>query len=380
MATATPPSRSVWRVVAVVFIAFIGLANTLPDISLAWHPFSDFGMQLDSAATVIGVDAGKSAGRAGVRPGDSIDLGATPLSSRQYVTTGFAAAPEGKRAVFAFTGPGGARHVELVAEPRGRSLVDNLTNSLLMLTFGSMISIAAALVLLRPSKMTWAFFLFAAFTGIQSTVSMAYLPMWAFFADTLIWSLSAVGEVGAAVVLGLSLNSMHKRAERAVDAILFRSRRRAEQRLVRVGSGLLRADSAGAVTQAIVSEPVEALALLSSAVFRRDGDGNFVRAEAIGWDECAQDALDPQMPVVLQLSAATTPLGVADGRWPSAGGSIPSRSSARMRAARISIPTSCKPSRICSPRRVSPTITWRPRPRSRVRAPSKRKTGRCEVS
>jgi len=506
MAAATPPSRSVWRVVAVALIAFVGLANTLPDISLAWHPFSDFGMQLDAAATVIGVDAGKSAARAGVRPGDRIDLTATPLSSRQYITTGFAAAPEGKHAVFAFARPGGALRADLIAEPRQRSLLDNLTNALLMLTFASMIAIAASLVLLRPSKMTWAFFLFAAFTGVQSTVSLAYLPMWAFVGDTLIWSVSAastvpfaifalrfpndeaigwrrhaqsvilwslvvlvplgiwnafglqlalrvvetqliggivsiaglifvavvfaltyahapavdrakirwvmlglligetggliwqvggtlpgiavpwsipvlnlvlsmqiavpitvayaivrhrvfdvrfvlgravvyglittavvvfvalidfvagkvlaethlaaVGEVGAAIVLGLSLNSMHKRAEHTVDTMLFRSRRRAERRLVRVGNGLLHAESPDAVTQAIVSEPLEAFTLLSSGVLRRNGDGNFVRVAAIGWDDVSEDTLDAHMPVVLQLSAANTPLAVTDGLWP----------------------------------------------------------------
>ena len=506
MAAATVTSRSVWRVTAVVLIAFVGLANTVPDITLAWHPFSDFGMQLDSAATVIGVDPTKSAARAGVRPGDRIDLAATPFSSRQYITTGFATAPEGKHAVFAFARPGGARRADLVAEPRQRSLLDNLTNSLLMLTFGSMIAIGASLVLLRPSKMTWAFFLFAAFSGIQSTVSLAYLSTWAFLADTLIWSLSAasavpfaifalrfpndeatgwrrraqsiilwslvvlvplgiwnsfgvplglrssetqtvggvvaiagllfvavvfaltyahapavdrakirwvmlglligetgsliwqvggtlpgiavpwsipvlnlvlsmqiavpitvayaivrhrvfdvrfvlgravvyglittavvvfvalidfvagkllaethlaaVGEVGAAIVLGLSLNSMHKRAEHTVDTMLFRSRRRAGKRLERVGSGLLHAESPDAVTQAIVSEPLEAFALLSSAVLRRNGDGSFVRAAALGWEGASNETLDARMPVVLQLSATNTPLAVTDGLWP----------------------------------------------------------------
>ena len=511
----TSTTRGAWRMFAVLLLAFFSLLSTLPDIALSWHPFSDFGLQFDVTGKIVGVDRGSSADKAGVRTGERVDLAATPLTSRQYMVTGYAAAPRGLHADFAISDGTKSRLVRLVSMPHPRSLADNLTNDVLMIASAGLVAISAVLVLLRPSKMTWAFFLYGATALVGSVLLAAALPLWAFvvqaltfstaltlswipfaifalrfpndaatgwrrvaqnavlaslvvfvplamwqnvgvlaarpapdaislllgflqlggllfvaaifaltyahaaspdrarlrwvmvgmlvgysgvlafqlssyipgFAFAAIWPiavvnllqalqiavpitvayaivrhrvfdvrfvlgravvygllttlvvalvaaidfvagkvlastrLAAIGEAGAAIVIGLSLNPLHKRLERFIDTVLFRSRRRAEQRLRRVAAGLPHARSADAITHAIVSEPVEAFALTSAAVFRRDPSGRFVRGEAVGWETDHLRSIDADASVTLQLRAGPRSIAVDDASWPN--GALP---------------------------------------------------------
>jgi len=506
----TSTTRGAWRTFAVLLLAFFSLISSLPDIALSWHPFSDFGMQFDAVGRIVGVDRGSSADQAGVKPGERVDLAATPLESRQYVVTGFSSAPAGLHADFVVSDGTRQRQVRLVATPHSRSLADNLTNDVLMIATAGLVAISAALVLLRPSKMTWAFFLYGATAGSGSVLVAAVVPLWAYVLEALtlttaltlswipfavfalrfpndaatgwrrvaqnvvltslvvfvplamwenvgvlaarpapdavtlvlgflqlggllfvaatfaltyahaaspdrarlrwvmvgmlvgytgvlgfqisayipgasaasIWPiavvnllqalqiavpitvayaivrhrvfdvrfvlgravvygllttlvvalvaaidfvagkvlastrLAAIGEAGAAIVIGLSLNPLHKRLERFIDTVLFRSRRRAEQRLRRVAAGLPHARSADAVTHAIVAEPVEAFALTSAAVFRRDPSGRFVRGEAVGWGPDHLRSIDADASVTLQLRAGSRSIAVDDASWP----------------------------------------------------------------
>lgn len=509
------PARAGWRIFAVLLLAFFSLFSTLPDVALSWHPFSDFGLEFDAVGKIVGVDRGSSADKAGVRSGERIDLAATPIASRQYVVTGYSAAPAGLSADFVISDGSKSRLVRLVAAPHPRSTVDNLTNDVLMIATAGLVAISAALVLLRPSKMTWAFFLYGATAGSGSVLLNAALPLWAYVVQSLTLStgltlswipfaifalrfpndaatgwrrvaqnavlaslavlvplalwfsvgvvaarpvpyaivlllgflqlagllfvagtfaltyvhasspdrarlrwvmvgmivgysgvvafqlssyipgfavtaifpiavvnllqalqiavpvtvayaivrhrvfdvrfvlgravvygllttlvvalvaaidfvagkllastrLAAIGEAGAAIVIGLSLNPLHKRLERFIDTVLFRSRHRAEQRLRRVAAGLPHARAADAVTSAIVAEPVEAFALTSAAVFRRDQSGRFVREEAIGWGPDDLRSIEADSSVTLQLRAGSRSIAVDDASWP--GGAMP---------------------------------------------------------
>jgi hypothetical protein len=500
--------RAVWRVIAVVAIALFAALNTLTDVSLPWQPFSDFGLHFDSAATAMDVTRGGAAARAGVRVGDRTDLALTPLASRQYVSAlGYYSAPAGRHAIFAFVRDGRTRLVDLVSSPHPRTLADNITDLFQMATYASMIAIGAALVLLRPSTMTWAFFLYSSFANAWSASLGQYLPSWLFVIDQLfflpthgvanfalaifalrfpnddapgwrrtaqtavLWTaavllpmsfwrvaatqlaapgydlaaeiagvaavamllfvalvfaltyahspaadraklrwvilglvigesglvafeasnalprlafawplwlvnvvtsldvvvpitvayavirhrvfdvrfvvgravvygiltttivvmvalidfvagkalsqthLAAIGEAAAAIVLGLSLNGLHKRIESVVERVFFRRRRLAEHRLARIAAGLIHAESADAITQAILTEPVHAFSLASGAVFRREGSGRFVRAGAVGWD--APLAVIPaDLPAILALSAEPAALPIEESSWP----------------------------------------------------------------
>lgn len=179
MEHAASGSRATWRAVAVGLIALVAALVTLPDIALPWHPFSGFGMQFDAAGNIIGVQRGRPAAQAGIRPGDRLDMAAMPLSSRRYLVTGYGGALDGTRATFVVRRGRDERTVSLVAIPHPRTLLDNVTDLVLMFAATAFILISAALVLLRPSKMTWAFFIYGAFGGVGGSVlGLAAVPDW----------------------------------------------------------------------------------------------------------------------------------------------------------------------------------------------------------
>ena len=499
--------RSLWRVLAVTAITLFAFFNSTSDVALTWHPLSGFGMSMDISQTIVGLDPGGPAERAGLKTGDTIDSRATPFASRRYLLTGIVAVPDGSQGRFAIAGPGGDRFVTLTAVPRIRSFADNATNLALAVAVTLSLLIAAWLVLLRPSVMTWSFFLFCVFespadatvagigglpvflgdylawtaingltlvpfiifalrfpnnradgwrgvaeravasataillplnvyasygamfgwpTGlagtIQSGTSIAAIPLvvctfvisylhapnidrakirwvglglvigyvgpisflsltslpgiafawppWLFnIVDSLQVAvpisvayvivrhrvfdvrfvlgraavygavtslvvvavslldfiagkvisetrLAALGDAAIAIAIGLSLNGLHKRAESTVERLFFRERRRSEERLQRVGEGLLRASSREGIANAIVAETVAALRLTSSAIFERDAE-RFVRTVALGWEHSEKIGLSADTPALLVLGAGPKPLAVRDGSWPS---------------------------------------------------------------
>jgi len=127
--------------------------------------------------------------------------------------------------------------------------------------------------------------------------------------------LATFGDAAIAIVIGLSLNGLQKRAESAVDPLPFRGRRKAEERLHRVGEGLLRARSREGIRNAVVAESVAALQLTSCAVSVREDD-EFTRTVAMGWDELPKIALASEDPAVLALASEPKPLAVRDRMWP----------------------------------------------------------------
>jgi hypothetical protein len=177
MEPAKTSGNSVWRVAIVVVVALIVGAVSLTDVIVPWHPFADFGMRFDAAANIIGVDSDSDAARAGVRPGDAIDLAATPMESRRYLVTGFGAAVDGTHADFAIVRGTAVRHVVLVARLRARSLADNVTDLLEMASDLAILVICSLLVLMRPSKMTWAFFWYGCGVVGEGVSSQAVTPL-----------------------------------------------------------------------------------------------------------------------------------------------------------------------------------------------------------
>ena len=126
--------------------------------------------------------------------------------------------------------------------------------------------------------------------------------------------IATIVEALAAVAIGLSLNTLHRWLEGLVDATLFRSRRRAEQRLRRIARGLVHADSAAAVTRVLVAEPYDAYTLASSALFRR-GENGFARDETIGWKDAELRTINRDASIVLQLQAVRRPVAAHDAAW-----------------------------------------------------------------
>jgi hypothetical protein len=80
-----------------------------------------------------------------------------------------------------------------------------------------------------------------------------------------------------AIGIAFSLEAAHARIEAFVEGLLFRRRHLAERHLASVAAGLPFAESGGVVDEALVREPVEAYALTTSALFKRDDAGDYLR-------------------------------------------------------------------------------------------------------
>ena len=493
-------ARSLWRVAIVTILTAIALLMATPDIILPWHPTAEFGFDVDATDTVLSVAPGSSAARAGIVAGDRFDMASTPFASRTYVQPGVPnTVRDGARARFTIVHAGRSRDVELVGAVVPRSLADNITDVILIVSEFGLILISATLVLTRPSRMTWAFYFFGissagldvtdvadfpralaafliVFQGLvynqwlwlvvfalrfpnddpigwrraaerillASLVIFTPLGVWAYaggmfghvappavseifavatiggliaaalvfvatyvsatvvdrarirwvmfgllvgFGGQLTYSiggslpgvavawplwllnlaqsaeifvaiavayavirhrvfdvrffigravvygimttlvvatlalvdfavgkilsgtrLAALGEAGVAIVVGLSLNGVHKRLEGIVDRTLFRSRIEAAHRLRRVGRGMGHVTTLESIEHIVVREPAEAYDLASAALFSRRDDGTFERTDSLGWDATTSQTIDADESLVLQLLASNEPV------------------------------------------------------------------------
>jgi hypothetical protein len=167
-----------WRIAVVCTLALFVGALTLPDSILPWHPFATFGFETDAGGRVQDVTPGSAAERAGIHAGDRIDVGAADLSVRRAICVSFMAAPAGAVRTFPIIDPRGRRHdVTLTAEVRARSLADNVADVVQNASFLVFLIAGSALVLLRPSGLTWAFFWYALATCGGSVLVGAEAPL-----------------------------------------------------------------------------------------------------------------------------------------------------------------------------------------------------------
>jgi hypothetical protein len=105
--------------------------------------------------------------------------------------------------------------------------------------------------------------------------------------------------------LGLSLNLIHRRINRAIDVLFFRKRYDAQLRLRRVARGLVHATGLEVVAEAVVLEVCESLELAGGALFRTREDGTQLRLCAFGWPADAAAELTPGDRFILHLSGVS---------------------------------------------------------------------------
>jgi hypothetical protein len=127
--------------------------------------------------------------------------------------------------------------------------------------------------------------------------------------------LAQVLEVGAAVVIGVSMNYVHAWLDRTIDVVLFRRRHQAEVRLERASESLPHASSESYVNEILVGEPVDALDLASAALFRSEG-AVFRREAAAGWSDRNAGELDEDDHLVVRLRSELQPIALSELRWP----------------------------------------------------------------
>ncbi|HZT11195.1 MAG TPA: hypothetical protein VFA29_00195, partial [Candidatus Baltobacteraceae bacterium] len=142
---------------AAFIIAFTALVVIIDggDFALPWHPWASFGFGIDPHGNVTTVDA--SAAKAGLRTGEQVRLERMPPRDRWYLTA-TSIAPDGRLLRVPLSS---GRIVTVVAHARPRTSIDNVTD--IFSTLGAILYIllAGALVLMRPSPVTWAFYIFS---------------------------------------------------------------------------------------------------------------------------------------------------------------------------------------------------------------------------
>ncbi len=175
--------RSQLRTVIVVGLTTLVIAFTAPDLVLPWHPFANYGMTeavtSRTTATVTSVTPGGSAAQAGVRVGDIIDFAAMLPQDRRSIFMIYNAERDGVAATFAFVHGASLKHVTLVSKLHARTLADNASDVVLILSQIAFGIIVMALVLLRPGVLTWAFFIYglSAVDGSVTAEALAPTPL-----------------------------------------------------------------------------------------------------------------------------------------------------------------------------------------------------------
>jgi hypothetical protein len=164
-------TRALIRTVVIVLLTVVAMAVTGADILLPWHPFSTYGFSATSSGAITAVD--DTGVRAGLHVGDQINVMALAPSDRIRVAS-FSIAPEGSTLRLPLAS---GRVVTLGAHPRLRSLADNLTDLIYVISIFAFLVIAATLVLLRPSPSTWAFYAFGYCFFTQGALVWEWMPL-----------------------------------------------------------------------------------------------------------------------------------------------------------------------------------------------------------
>ena len=147
---------------AVVALCFLSISCTLPSIGRLWSPLADLGFSGTQEGWITSVAPNSPASRAGLSPRDRVDMARTPAESR-YAMAG---APLAWRTYTLSVIHGGRENiVRLVPVAESLSLSTKIALATRELAAIVMPLSGAVLVLLRPSLMTWALFLFLVGAG-----------------------------------------------------------------------------------------------------------------------------------------------------------------------------------------------------------------------
>src|SRR5271165_6458082 len=161
-------------VVALSLLVFVagGLA-----LRRAWAPQGVFGYAVDGDTKVTYVGDGSPAARAGMQVGDIIDLRSTPLQFRHMVGLTPFTLQANQRVTFGLIHKGTRRTLALTSIPEPRGRFDAVFRVSVLVCALFFIVLGAALVLLRPSLLTWAFFIYClSDTGFSFQTVSLLLP------------------------------------------------------------------------------------------------------------------------------------------------------------------------------------------------------------
>jgi hypothetical protein len=190
-----PTRRSIVNAVAALVVAVFAVV-LLSEVIIVWDPgyFGELGLSLGGlfgGATVNAVIPGSPADKAGIKVGDMVER--PPALRDRLVLTGYASAQPGKRVPISIVRASHRRSLTLQARPIAPlSVFDSILFVLHHIALLVFVVVGLVLVLLRPSAMTWGFYLFA-FTLVvlfgTGYVTLSYIPAVGFFALVVAWDI-----------------------------------------------------------------------------------------------------------------------------------------------------------------------------------------------
>jgi len=210
-------SRATFRAIVVIVLAVLVLAESLPDIRRVWLPLGIFGVTgTDTDQVITGLDENSPAVKAGLKIGDRIDVAATDPNRRFWLFSG--TGPEtpvpGQQLTFAVIHDGKRRYVTMVSQPEGLTTTTNVLLLLRELSLLLFVGIGAALVLLRPSIATWAFyFICLAIHGAPSQVAGMSLGVPWNYVTGIVSSTGLLGSAGLVGVVVFAALFLHERSK-----------------------------------------------------------------------------------------------------------------------------------------------------------------------
>ena len=174
--------RSILRIAVVSALALFMLGLATPNITQLWRPFAQLPIDTNYDGTITSVDPGSDAAAQGIVVGDRVDFSSTTLGQRLVLLDIHYPRPGD---VFTFRVLHGAagRVVTLHAESRPE-LEEDLIVVLRRSTYVLFVAIAGLVVLLRPNRMTWAFYLYSLAAIYGNGEYFGFLPPAVFFALT----------------------------------------------------------------------------------------------------------------------------------------------------------------------------------------------------
>lgn len=164
-------------VVAALGLFMLGLAT--PNISQLWDPFAQLPINVSYDGVITSVDPGSDAAHEGVAPGDLVDFSSTTLGQR-LVLLDLHYPRAGDTFTFSVREKGVSRVVSIRAEGRPEILED-LIVVLRRSTYVLFVGIAAFILLRRPNKMTWAFYLYSLAAIYGNGEYFGFLPAPVYF-------------------------------------------------------------------------------------------------------------------------------------------------------------------------------------------------------
>ncbi|HEY7993387.1 MAG TPA: hypothetical protein VID24_04220 [Candidatus Eremiobacteraceae bacterium] len=164
-------------VVAALGLFMLGLAT--PNISQLWDPFAQLPINVNYDGVITSVDPGSDAANEGVAPGDVVDFSSTTLAQR-LVLLDLHYPRQGDAFAFRVREKGVSRLVTVRAEGRPEILED-LIVVLRRSTYVLFAGIAAFILLRRPNKMTWAFYLYSLAAIYGNGEYFGFLPAPVYF-------------------------------------------------------------------------------------------------------------------------------------------------------------------------------------------------------